>query len=271
MSVMRPQVVAHRGASHELAEHTLGAYVEALDVGAEALECDVRLTADGHLVLVHDRTLRRTAQTQGVVSEMTLAELEQFDFAAWKRTGTENTEEPDRDVRLDRVLTLRTLLETVRDYDRRVEIAIETKHPTRYGGLTERKLAEMLRTFGWDRPGAPVRVMSFAYTALQRMERLTPDVQLVQLIDRAQYWPTLRTIVSPSWIIGPGIEELRDHWRFCRRLLLDDKRLHVWTVNTDEDLELCLDLGVEAVITDRPAYMLGRLSPPGSSAPPARC
>ena len=47
----RPQVVAHRGSSATKAEHTLGAYVKALDEGADALECDVRLTADGHLVL----------------------------------------------------------------------------------------------------------------------------------------------------------------------------------------------------------------------------
>jgi len=259
-------VVAHRGASHELAEHTLGAYVEALDVGAEALECDVRLTADGHLVLVHDRTLDRTALTEGRVSEMTLAELEQYDFAAWKAgPGRDSTEDLDRDGRLNRVLTLRTLLATVRDYDRRVELAIESKHPTRYGGLTERKLAEVLREFGWDKPASPVRVMSFSYTALQRMERLAPWVQLVQLIDRAQLWPTLRRVVEPSWIIGPGIEELRDHPRFARRLQLDGKRLHVWTVNNDADLELCLDLGVEAVITDRPAYVLSRLD--GSGRP----
>jgi len=260
---MRPQVVAHRGASHELAEHTLGAYVEALDVGAEALECDVRLTADGHLVLVHDRTLKRTALAEGRVSEMTLAELEQYDFAAWKPgPGQGSGEEPDRDMRLNRVLTLRTLLATVRDYDRRVELAIETKHPTRYGGLTERKLAEVLREFGWDKPAAPVRVMSFSFTALQRMERLTPWVQLVQLVEHAQLWPTLRRVVAPSWIIGPGIDELRDHPRFARRLRLDGKRLHVWTVNTDSDLDLCLDLGVEAVITDRPAYMLSKLDGP---------
>ena len=58
----RPQVVAHRGSSDVAAEHTLGAYRAALDEGADALECDVRLTADGHLVCVHDRDLRRTAQ-----------------------------------------------------------------------------------------------------------------------------------------------------------------------------------------------------------------
>src|SRR5512142_2111617 len=131
---MRPQVVAHRGASFENPEHTLGAYIAALDAGAEALECDVRLTADGHLVCVHDRDLRRTASNRGIVSTMELADLDQLDFASWKNPWADlDDERPERDDDLDRVLTLRKLLETVRDYDRRVEIAIETKHPTRYG------------------------------------------------------------------------------------------------------------------------------------------
>ena len=79
----RPQVVAHRGSSHETAEHTLAAYVKALDEGADALECDVRLTADGHLVCVHDRDLRRTTSTPGIVSTMNLAELDELDFVSW--------------------------------------------------------------------------------------------------------------------------------------------------------------------------------------------
>ena len=148
---MRPQVVAHRGASHDNAEHTLAAYLAALDAGAEALECDVRLTADGHLVCVHDRNVRRTASTRGIVSTMELADLDD--------------EAPERDEALDRVLTLRKLMETVADYHRPVELAIETKHPTRYAGLVERRVVDLLRDFGWDVPGAPVRVMSFSWTA----------------------------------------------------------------------------------------------------------
>ena len=94
----RPQVVAHRGSSHDTAEHTLAAYVRALDEGAEALECDVRLTADGHLVCVHDRNLRRTAANAGTVSTMNLAELDELDFAAWKSPWSElDDEAPDRD------------------------------------------------------------------------------------------------------------------------------------------------------------------------------
>jgi glycerophosphoryl diester phosphodiesterase len=257
---MRPQVVAHRGASHENAEHTLGAYVAALDAGAEGLECDVRLTADGHLVCVHDRSLRRTASQRRVVSTMELAELSELDFASWKNPWADlDDEAPDRDESLDRVLTLRRLLETVADYDRRVEVAVETKHPTRYAGLVEKRLVEMLRDFGWDRAGAPVRVMSFSFTALQRVERLAPEVRLVQLVDHAQYWPMLRRAIGKDWIVGPGIVELKEHRKLGTRIARAGHDLHVWTVNTEEDLRLCLDLGVKAVITDRPAYILGLL------------
>ena len=254
---MRPQVVAHRGASYDNAEHTLRAYVAALDDGAEAVECDVRLTADGHLVCVHDRDLRRIASSRGVVSTMELAELDELDFAAWKNPWADlDDEAPPRDERLDRVLTLRTLLETIADYDRRVEIAIETKHPTRYGGLVERRLVEQLRQFGWDRAGAPVRVMSFSWTALQRVERFAPGIQLVQLVEKAHHWRMLRQVIGDDWLVGPGIGELTDHPKLGRRIRKSGHDMHVWTVNTPAELDLCLELGVTAVITDRPAYLL---------------
>jgi glycerophosphoryl diester phosphodiesterase len=254
---MRPQVVAHRGASHDRAEHTLGAYVAALDAGAEGLECDVRLTADGHLVCVHDRDLRRTASNRGIVSKMELADLSQLDFASWKNPWSDlDDEAPDRDESLDRVLTLRKLLETAADYDRRVEVAIETKHPTRYGGLVERRVVDLLRDFGWDTTGSPARVMSFSLTALQRVEKLAPGVPLVMLVERAHHWSMLRRVIGEDWLVGPGIDELREHPRFAEKLAGSGHDLHVWTVNTQQELELCLDLGAKAVISDRPAYML---------------
>lgn len=253
---MRPQIFAHRGASHENAEHTLGAYMRALEVGADGLECDVRLTADGHLVCVHDRDLRRTASTRGAISTMDLAELSELDFASWKNPWAElDDEAPDRDENLDGLLTLRKLLETVADYDRRVQVAIETKHPTRFGGLVEKRLVEMLGEFGWDRPGSPVRVMSFSWTALQRVERMAPDVQLVQLMEKQHHWPMLRRMIGKDWLVGPGIDPLHEHPRLGRWISRSGHDMNVWVVNTEQDLQVCLDLGVKAVITDRPAYI----------------
>lgn len=258
---MRPQVVAHRGASHDLAEHTLGAYLAALDDGADALECDVRLTADGHLVCVHDRDLRRTAASEGLVSTMSLAELDELDFSSWKNPWADFDDEAvELDASLGKVLTLRSLLETIRDYDRRVEIAIETKHPVRYSGLVERRLVETLDEFGWAGRGSPARVMSFSWTALQRVERLAPELDVVMLIEKAHHWPMLKRVIAPGWKVGPGIGELRDHPKLGRRLMASGRDIHVWTVNTAEDLDLCLSLGVKAVISDRPRYMLRLLA-----------
>ncbi len=112
-------MVAHRGASHDLAEHTLGAYLAAMEAGAEAFECDVRLTADGHLVCVHDRNLWRTASKRGAISTMELADLDALDFASWKNPWADlDDEAPEPDAEHGRVLTLRKLLETVADQDR---------------------------------------------------------------------------------------------------------------------------------------------------------
>ncbi len=256
-----PQVVAHRGSSAVRAEHTLGAYVTALDEGAQALECDVRLTADGHLVCVHDRDLRRTASKTGLISNSNLEDLQQLDFASWKNPWAElDDEAPDRDRSLDGVLTLRKLLETVADYDRRVEVAIETKHPTRYAGLVERRLIEVLDGFGWAEEGSPVRVMSFSPVALSRVKRLAPDLEVVLLIDRELSWQMAVSVLGSGWIAGPGIDLLRDHPRLGRRLRRWGRRIHVWTVNTPEDLDLCVATGVEAVITDDPRSALDHLT-----------
>jgi glycerophosphoryl diester phosphodiesterase len=260
-ALARPQVVAHRGASYEIAEHTLGAYLSALEQGADALECDVRLTADGHLVCVHDRNLRRTASNNGLVSTMDLAELNELDFAAWKNPWADlDDEAPDRDPERDGVLTLRRLLETVASYERRVEIAIETKHPTRYAGLVERRLVEVLGEFGWLGAGSPARVMSFSYVALQRVERMAPHVRLVMLVEKARHWPVLKPFVGDDWVIGPDILSLRKHPSYAARLAGNGRDIHVWTVNTEADLDLCLGLGVKAVISDRPRLMLDLLA-----------
>ena len=259
----RPQVVAHRGSSHTNPEHTLQAYVAALDEGAEALESDVRLTADGHLVCVHDRRVDRTTNGRGVVSTMALADLDELDFASWKNPWADlDDEAPEIDEAARRVLTLRRLFETVADYDRPVDLAIETKHPTRYGGLVERRVVELLEDFGWSGKGSPVRVMSFSVVALTRVKRLAPSLEVVQLIDRP--WEMTKRLVDPGWIVGPGIGLLRDNQRLARRLTRH--RMHVWTVNTPEDLDLCLSLGVEAVITDRPAMALAHLTRAGNRA-----
>ena len=253
MVLSRPQVVAHRGASAVQAEHTLAAYVTALDQGAEAFECDVRLTADGHLVCVHDRDLRRTAHQDKVVSTMELSDLEDLDFASWKKPWTDlDDEAPELDPETGKVLTVRRLLETAASYPRRVELAIETKHPTRYAGLVERRLVRLLEEFGWAGHDSPVRVMSFSWVALRRIRRIAPALDLVMLADSRQQWFRSIPFMDDDWIAGPGMEMVREHPDLIERIRHHGRRVHVWVVNDDEDIALCQSLGVEAIITDKP-------------------
>jgi glycerophosphoryl diester phosphodiesterase len=108
--------------------------------------------------------------------------------------------------------------------------------------------------------------MSFSYVALQRVQRLAPDLPLVMLLEHARHWPVLRPLVDEDWIVGPGIATLRKHPTFAKRLAASGRDIHVWTVNSEEDLRTCLDLGVRAVITDRPRYLLELLE--GDRNPP---
>ena len=262
-SARTPQIVAHRGSSRDEPEHTLKAYLRAMDEGADALECDVRLTADGHLVCVHDRRVDRTSNGRGVLSTLELAELSALDFGSWRDTWEdfEDPEVPDRD--RAEILTLRRLLETVANHDRPVEMAIETKHPTRYAGLVERRLVDMLDHFGWAHPRlgrtSPVRVMSFSQLSLRRMRVLAPSVQTVFLMERVPLRFRDGTLPPGVRIAGPSIEVLRAHPGYVERVQRRGHDVHVWTVDAADDVALCRELGVDAIITNRPRQVLEAL------------
>jgi glycerophosphoryl diester phosphodiesterase len=129
---------------------------------------------------------------------------------------------------------------------------------------------ELLSEFGWTGDDSPVRVMSFSYVALQRMQRLAPRVRLVMLIDKARHWPVLKPVVEDGWILGPGIDALTRHPKFAGKMARSGRELHVWTVNTEAELDLCRALGVSAVITDRPRAVIGWLDRRAPETQPAR-
>jgi glycerophosphoryl diester phosphodiesterase len=264
------QVVAHRGASEDAPEHTLAAYRKAIEDGADALECDVRLTADGHLVCVHDRRVNRTSNGRGAVSALELADLAALDFGSRKSRDAwrGRDEEPDWEHRPEdreetSVLTLERLLELVADAGRRVELAIETKHPTRWAGQVEERLLHLLKRFGLDAPSSaaesPVRIMSFSARSLHRVRAAAPTLPTVYLVQFLS--PRLRDGRLPAGvgIAGPSIRIVRSHPGYVERLKRAGHQVHVWTVNEPEDVDLCVELGIDAIITNRPRAVLRRL------------
>ncbi|MGY1716115.1 glycerophosphodiester phosphodiesterase [Geodermatophilus sp. SYSU D01106] len=286
------EVVAHRGASATAPEHTLAAYRQAVALGADAVECDVRMTRDGVLVCVHDRRIHRTSTGRGVVSALDLAELEQYQVVHRRPRGARRAAAPvaapvlgeDDDLEADdveadedagRVLTLDRLLDYATSSPGRVRLAIETKHPTRHSGQVEVALLASLQRFGLLTGGRPlewsgraaVRVMSFSPTALRRVRLLAPDLPTVQLFGQVRPWMSARRPHLAGRVLGPSLALLRQHPALVARLHRAGAQVHVWVVNEPEDMRFVLSLGVDAVITDEPARLLHLLGRGGPSSP----
>jgi glycerophosphoryl diester phosphodiesterase len=257
----KPLVFAHRGGADALPEHTLGAYLRAIEDGADGVECDVRLTRDGHLVCVHDRRLDRTSNGRGLVSTKTLAELDQLDFGSWHPSYPDDDEPlPD----LTRLLTLDRLLEALRECGRPVRLLIETKHPSRYGAEVERRLIALLRKHGLVEPRpdslVQVTVMSFAALALRRIRDQTPDIPTVYLLELLPPGVGRGRLPFGARIAGPGLGLVRSRPSLLPAIRAAGRQAYVWTVNAEVDLKMVLDQQVDGVITDRPKFVLDHLA-----------
>ena len=242
-------VVAHRGASADRAEHTLAAYRRAVEVGADALECDIRLTADGVLVCVHDRRVDRTSQRprrrlgpgagrpgRARLPALRLAALGRRRGPASSRTARTAGPDPGRAAR-----------RTSRDCGRPVEVAIETKHPTRYAGLVERRLVERARPVRLGPPAArrlgagPGHELLLAVAAAdagagpEHPDR-APD-------GAGPAAAAGRDAAGAVRIAGP-IDRRRPRAPAVRRAGAPrGGAVHVWTVDEPADVDLCLRAG----------------------------
>lgn len=246
-----PFVVAHRGASADRPEHTLAAYDRALQEGADGVECDVRLTQDGHLVCVHDRRIDRTSSGTGLVSEMTLAQLRRLDFGSWHGSWKADGSLGDTGL-----LTLDDLVRLVLDWNRPVKLFVETKHPVRYGALVESKVLALLHRYGIASPASADRsravVMSFSAAAVWRIRRAAPLLPTVLLGETSRYLGGSAATTVGATAVGPSITTLREHPELVDRAAAQGRALYCWTVDHYEDVGFCRDVGVAWIATNHP-------------------
>ena len=242
-------VAAHRGASHEFPEQTLAAYEEALRQGADGLECDIRLTKDGHIVCIHDKRVDRTSNGTGLVRDLTLAELRALDFGGWHTSRSLGDAQGDTGI-----LTLERLIELAQDQDRPVTLFIEVKEHNRN---LERALVELLNRHGLANPTsadqARVAVISFYPDALLRVRHLAPNLPTVQL-GPALLGPGTRLLASTvgATAIGPSIQTLRANPELVELAASQGLDTYCWTVNDQRDVQYARDLGVHWIATDHP-------------------
>ena len=244
----RTEVVAHRGASGDAPENTLAAAVEALAQRADSIEVDVRRTADGHLVLLHDATLARTTDVERVfparalapVGSFTLEELKRLDAGSW--FGPEFAGE-----------RIPTFAEFVDRVGGRAGLLVELKDPASYPGIEKEVAAEL----GAPRPG--VVVQSFDHEAMGRFAEVAPDVPAGWLFDSR---PTDARLDEAA---SAGVTQVNPSFRVTDAALVDavaarGMETGVYTVNEEADMRRMLDAGVDRIITDRPGVLRGVLT-----------
>lgn len=218
--VVEDALIAHRGAPRNAPENTLPAIREAARLGARWVEVDVKLTADGKPVIIHDDTVDRTTNGRGLVAGMTLAEIRALDAGSHLGSHHAGTQIP----------TLEELIETVLDLD--VGLQLELK-PTAGDDVETAEIALDVLSSLWPIGRRKLFLSSFSIRSIQSSRRILPDV------------PRAFAVVVPPRNPRAILEETDCQILHCLGDLL-----------TDEALAILGDSGIEyavAVINDRAA------------------
>jgi glycerophosphoryl diester phosphodiesterase len=267
------QVIAHRGASGHAPESTLAAFTLAHEQGADYLEMDAQLTADGKLVVFHDDTIERTSDGTGHINDYTLAELKALDVGTWFNQA--NPEKADDAFEGARLLTLDEVFDT---FGHDARYYIEAKSPALNPGLEDALLAK-LKEYDMIQAGR-VLVQSFNQPSLLKLHEQSPALPLVQLL---WYYPDEKnatqlkewTDVTPGsgnvddadfqaiadYAVGIGTNFIYEGAPVISADFVDqaqdnDLRVHVYTVNDTDDMQQLLDWGVDGMFTNYPDQLL---------------
>jgi len=227
---------AHRGASAKAPENTLAAFQLAHEMGADGVELDVQLTADGHVVCIHDETLDRTTTGRGPVVERTLREVKTFDASDGREGFT-----------CEAVPTLEEVLELVAPTGMTVNIELKNSIEP-YPGIEQAVLKIV------EASGMTERIIysSFNHISATRLARSSQRIRVGLLFS---------DVLAEPWDYAQRLDmtALHPHWKYVSFVPETIERCHalgmainVWTVDNPETVRRLADLGADAVITNRP-------------------
>jgi len=238
-----PLIIGHRGASVVAPENTMAAFREAIAVGADGIEFDVRLTRDGLPVVIHDSTLRRTGGVNKRVADLSWQELSQIDVGSWFRPGSFANET---------VPSLVELFELFQSNNMSLYLEMKCDSPAEHRPLAE-ACCRLINEFSFTER---VVVECFQLPALQVLKEIAPDIKTAALFDRAF---TDQSIVTRATEIG-AIAVALNH-RLARKSLVEKSKqagfhVAVWTVDDPAWVQHARELGIDALITNDPARMI---------------
>jgi glycerophosphoryl diester phosphodiesterase len=232
-----PQIIAHRGASHEAPENTLAAIALSLAQQAHAIEIDVRLTRDGGIVLLHDDTFQRTTGQDAVPGDLDLADIRKLDAGSWKSPAFTGEKIP-------------TLAEVLAAIPSGKDLLVELKSGTAIVPAFRRELEKGFLSL------AQVVVIAFDFELLRAVRTALPQVRVLHLAggrenDRQCTQSDLDALIVAARTAGFAAMVQRIHQAGLR--------CYVWTVNEAARARYLAGLGVDGITTDRPGYLRQQL------------
>jgi len=220
------KIIAHRGARAEEPEDTIRAVKRAFECGADAVEIDVRLSKDREIVVIHDDTLERTTNGFGKVGEKTLGQLRTLDAGKGEK--------------IPKLVEALLLAENLG-----LELVIELKEE----GMEEMVVHEIVGA-GMEKS---VIVSSFYHASLLKIKVLAPRIKTGVIISSLPVLPVKIAIDARAEVIFPKYPRLNRE--FVAEASKEGIEIYPWTINTREDLEKAIELGVEGVVTDDPCKL----------------
>ncbi|MFO0843300.1 MAG: glycerophosphodiester phosphodiesterase [Gemmataceae bacterium] len=242
------EIVAHRGASWDAPENTVAALKLAWEQRADASEFDVYLSRDGEVVVIHDKDTKRTAGVERLVAEQTLEELRKLDAGRWKGEKFAG----------ERVPTLAEMLAAV-PAGKRVFVEVKC------GVEVVPALAKRLKASKLKPDQTPV--ISFDADVIAAVKKALPDVPaywLVSLKPKNGKVPTAKSLVERARKLGAdGLDlsatEALDS-AYAKQIKDAGLKLYVYTVNDADVARRMVEIGVDGITTDRPAWLRDQLS-----------
>ena len=235
------KIYAHRGSKGHYPENSMLAFKRAIKAKVEGIEFDIHMTKDQELVVIHDATLDRTTTGSGFVKDHTLSQIKAFSIGE-KYTEFKNY---DPSWNLEVVPTLKEVLTLCLMHNVDVNIELKT-----YQVAYDQIEAAMLKVV--DEVGYPLEKViysSFHLPTLLRLKKMRPDAKVAWLLEHFIPMPQdyLETLQLEALHMDKDIIlKNPEYWQTIA------KKLRVWTVNDESDMNQLLDMGIDALITDYP-------------------
>lgn len=252
----RPLVIAHRGGAGIFPENTLYAFQESWKLGVDILEMDIWETADGKLVVMHDKTVNRTTDGEGNISEMTLESVKKLN-AGYKFSQDGGQTFPFREQKIN-VSTLNEVFQALPQARFNIEMKPDT--PT-----IAASLCNLIREHNLTEK---VIVASVSGTNLENFRRECSEVATsASASEVLQYFTYYKTGLGENYT--PKMSSLQTLKRLFGMQVVSKEfvetahklnlQVHVWTINQPEDMKQLIEIGVDGIMTDYPDRLLEKV------------